>query len=274
MTDSSPSSSSCSSSSSSSSSSSCSSSSSGAEGDPAATDKQAVRERTWDRLEAEGFARFPTPPHGRIPNFADAAAAAERAAALPELADADAVKANPDSPQLPLRRRLLRQGTTLYVAVPRLRDERPFVELDPATLDEDGLDAAPTVSHLDEYGRQVHPEEVPPLDAVVVGSVAVTDDGARVGKGEGFSDLEYAVLRELGLVDDDTPVVTTVHDVQVVDDAIDLDAHDVPVDVVCTPTRTVRTGDADRSKPSGIDWSMIDDERVAEIPVLARFRPE
>ena len=41
-------------------------------------DKQALRERTWDALEAEGVARFPFPPHGRIPNFAGADAAATR----------------------------------------------------------------------------------------------------------------------------------------------------------------------------------------------------
>lgn len=232
-------------------------------------DKQEIRERVWDRLEAEGYARFPFPPHGRIPNFEDAGAAAERAMALPELADADAVKANPDSPQLPLRRALLEQGTIVYMAVPRLADERCFVELDPAAVAD--LDAAPTVSHMDDHGRRVAPGAVPDLDAIVVGSVAATDDGARVGKGEGYSDLEYAILRELDLVDDDTAVVTTVHDSQVVDDDVDVGRHDVPVDVVCTPTRTVRTGAAPE-KPPGIFWDDVDDERLEEIPVLDGLR--
>ncbi|QLD88401.1 5-formyltetrahydrofolate cyclo-ligase [Natronomonas salina] len=233
------------------------------------TDKQEIRERVWDHLEAEGYARFPFPPHGRIPNFEDADAAAERAMALPELAEADAVKANPDSPQLPLRRTLLEQGTTVYMAVPRLAEERCFVELDPAEVAD--IEAAPTVSHMDEYGRQVAPEAVPELDAIVVGSVAVTDDGARIGKGEGYSDLEYAILRELGLVDDETTVVTTVHDSQIVDDEVDVGRHDVPMDVVCTPSRTIRT-DAAPEKPAGIFWEDVDDERIEEIPVLDGLR--
>ncbi|NIS34221.1 MAG: 5-formyltetrahydrofolate cyclo-ligase, partial [Actinobacteria bacterium] len=61
---------------------------------------QALRERVWDDLEEAGVARFPFPPHGRIPNFAGAEAAADRLAETPEWAAADAIKANPDAPQL------------------------------------------------------------------------------------------------------------------------------------------------------------------------------
>ena len=42
---------------------------------------------------------------------------------------------------------------------------------------------------------------MPTLDLVVCGSVAVNADGARVGKGAGYSDLELALLTEAGLVD-------------------------------------------------------------------------
>ena len=41
-------------------------------------DKSAARQWVWDRLSAEGVARFPFPPHGRIPNFAGAEVAAAR----------------------------------------------------------------------------------------------------------------------------------------------------------------------------------------------------
>ena len=41
-------------------------------------DNSAARQRVWDRLAAEGVARFPFPPHGRIPNFAGAGLAAAR----------------------------------------------------------------------------------------------------------------------------------------------------------------------------------------------------
>ena len=231
--------------------------------------KQDLRERIWDDLEERGAARFPFPPHGRIPNFAGADAAADRLAATPEWEAAAVLKANPDAPQLPVRRRALRAGKTVYMAVPRLRDERCFLELDPAQIDD--VDAAATLSHVDEYARQVAPDVVPPIDLVVSGSVAVTPAGARVGKGEGYSDLEYAVLRALGLVDAETPVATTVHERQVVDDDVAVDAHDVPLDLVVTPERTIRT-DATGARPDGIDWSLLDAERIDEIPVLGRLR--
>ncbi len=35
-------------------------------------DKHEARKAVWDRLQAERVARFPFPPHGRIPNFAGA----------------------------------------------------------------------------------------------------------------------------------------------------------------------------------------------------------
>ena len=71
--------------------------------------KAEIRQRVWDDLADSGEARFPFPPHDRIPNVAGAETAADRAMETPELMDAETVKANPDAPQLPLRRRLRRR---------------------------------------------------------------------------------------------------------------------------------------------------------------------
>ncbi|GGN93325.1 5-formyltetrahydrofolate cyclo-ligase [Haloarcula pellucida] len=242
-------------------------------------DKQAIREAVWDALEESGVARFPFPPHDRIPNYEGAERAAERATETAVWADAETVKANPDSPQLPLRRAALRAGKTVYMAVPRLREERCFYELDPDELDD--IEAAPAVSNVADHARQVGPEAVGDVDLVVSGSVAVTEDGARIGKGEGFSDLEYAVLRELGLVSETTPVLTTVHELQVVDGPdgavadveVPVDAHDVPMDYVVTPERTVETA-TPYGRPKGVDWGALSPQRVAEMPVLAARAPE
>ncbi|MFB6304181.1 MAG: 5-formyltetrahydrofolate cyclo-ligase [Haloferacaceae archaeon] len=233
-------------------------------------DKQEIRERVWDELEDSGAARFPYPPHGRIPNFAGADRAAERLAATDEWAAAAALKANPDAPQLPVRRAALRAGKTLYMAVPRLRGERPFRRLDPAEVAD--VDAATTVSGSSEAGELVGPEDVEPLDAIVCGSVAVSTDGDRIGKGEGYSDLEYAVLAEFGLVDRSTTVATTVHERQVVDRSLPTAAHDVPLDLIVTPERTVRP-DAARDRPTGVDRARLDEERRDEIPVLRSLEP-
>ncbi|MHB9288137.1 5-formyltetrahydrofolate cyclo-ligase [Halobacteriales archaeon Cl-PHB] len=231
-------------------------------------DKAAIREQIWDDLEASGEARFPFPPHGRIPNFAGAETAAERLAAQPEFRDAAVVKINPDSPQRSVRRLALEAGKTLYMAVPRLSEEDCFLELDPDRIDD--VDDATTIAGASDAGVQVPPDDVAPVDLVISGSVAVAESGARIGKGEGYSDLEYAVLRELSLVDADTPVATTVHERQVLADGPPTAAHDVPMDLVVTPDRVLRPDTG--SKPAGIDWDLLSEERVAEIPVLDRFR--
>jgi 5-formyltetrahydrofolate cyclo-ligase len=65
-------------------------------------DKPAARQWVWNRLSAEGVARFPFPPHGRIPNFVGELAAA-RLLDIEPWKSATAIKVNPDSPQRPLR---------------------------------------------------------------------------------------------------------------------------------------------------------------------------
>jgi 5-formyltetrahydrofolate cyclo-ligase len=48
------------------------------------------------------------------------------------------------------------------------------------------------------------------VDLVVYGSVAVSRQGARIGKGRGLSDLEFAFLVEAGVLRPDTILATTV----------------------------------------------------------------
>ena len=98
--------------------------------------------------------------------------------------------------------------------------------------------------------------------------------GVRIGKGGGFSDLEFALLLDGGLVGRDTTIMTTVHDLQLVDGRLPETEHDVRVDVIVTPTTTVRT--RTRRRPRGILWDHLDADKLAAIPVLqamSRSRP-
>ena len=234
-------------------------------------EKQELRERIWDELEKSGESRFPYPPHGRIPNFNGADEAAERLATNEAWQEADVIKSNPDSPQLPVRRAALRGGKTVYMAVPRLRDEKCFLRLDPAEIED--INHATTIGGSSEVGVPVLPDEMDRIDLVVSGSVAVNEEGARVGKGEGYSDLEFGVLREFGLVDDETTTVTTLHEMQFVDREIPTTPQDVPIEWVCTPERSIRTAAAER-KPAGVAWEEVTDERIEAIPILERLMDE
>ena len=108
------------------------------------------------------------------------------------------------------------------MAAPRLRNARPFIELNPASLRRklgDDLGRAATIRGAFRYGRSVRLEEMLPFDLVVAGSVDVARDGARLGKGGGYpsprsghrSDLEFALARQAGLIGETTTMVTTVH---------------------------------------------------------------
>ncbi len=41
-------------------------------------------------------------------------------------------------------------------------------------------------------------DELPSIDLIVCGSVAVYETGVRIGKGAGYSDIELAMLAEMG----------------------------------------------------------------------------
>jgi 5-formyltetrahydrofolate cyclo-ligase len=235
---------------------------------PVVEPKQAVRELAWDRLAAAGAARFPG-ARGRIPNFTGAEAAAELLAAQPEWRAAGVLKVNPDLPQLPVRVRALAEGRRLYMAVPRLAGEHPFVLLDPERLAEPPRRAASIAGGM-RLGRPVAIEEMDRVDLVVCGSVAVNRLGVRVGKGGGFSDLEFGLLVAAGLVGRETPLATTVHPAQVLDGDLPETDHDFRVDLVVTPDEVIRTPGGHR--PPGILWLDLDEEKIATVPVLSRMR--
>ncbi|HEY3098405.1 MAG TPA: 5-formyltetrahydrofolate cyclo-ligase [Methylomirabilota bacterium] len=235
---------------------------------PKTADKQALREAIWSLLTRRRLGRFPFPLTDRIPNFRGAEAAAERLTTLPEWAAARRLKCNPDAAQLPVRRAALAAGKHVFMAVPRLSAPKCFLHLDPARL-RGRLAQAATIGGAAKLGTPVGPDALGHIDLIVAGSVAVDLRGGRVGKGGGYSDLEFALAVAHGAVDDTTLVVTTVHDAQVIrGPMIPMTSHDVPVDVVATPTRLIRTRHT-LPRPTGVHWDELTDAQLAAMPPLA-----
>lgn len=236
--------------------------------------KAALRDEVWSAMRAAKVARFPGAV-GRIPNFTGAEAAAQRLRALPVWEAAVAVKANPDSAQLPVRQRALEDGKTVYMAVPRLAEREPFFALDPDHLEQSPRKAA-SISGASRSARRVMLDELAPVDLVVMGCVAVGEDGTRLGKGGGFADLEYALATAAGLIGPHTVTVTTVHEIQVKPaGTIPLTGHDVPIDCVVTPERVIDARSWPGRRPrgeAGIDWDDLTDEKIAAIPLLRALR--
>ncbi len=234
--------------------------------------KAALRREIWAGMKSSKVARFPG-ADGRIPNFVGAERAAERLRECGEWINAATVKANPDAPQLPVRQRALEDHKVLYMAVPRLATEKPFLVLDPAALTVASRQAA-SIRGSEKYGRPVGIQEMTRVDLVITGCVAVSADGARLGKGGGYSDLEYALAWESGLIGPATVVATTVHDRQVVEDGrIPLTFHDFHLDLIVTPTRVLHCSPnrGERYQPR-IRWEELTGEKIQSIPLLMRLR--
>jgi 5-formyltetrahydrofolate cyclo-ligase len=155
------------------------------------------------------------------------------------------------------------------MAVPRLADPKPFLLLDPERLRESPRRSA-SIRGAARAGRPVASGEMERVDLVVCGTVACNRRGVRVGKGGGFSDLEFALLVEAGRLDADATLATTVHPLQLLDRRLPETEHDFRVQRIVTPESVIRTGA--RRRPPGILWDHLDDQKVAAVPALTALR--
>ncbi|KAL0363967.1 UNVERIFIED_CONTAM: 5-formyltetrahydrofolate cyclo-ligase-like protein [Sesamum angustifolium] len=271
------------------------------EDDPKAW-KWVIRKRVWDLMEARNIAQFPRPVHHRIPNFVGAHIAANKLSELEVFKEANCVKVNPDTPQKQVRFLTLNGGKKLLTPQPRLRTGF-FSVLECSMLNPSTIKEACTSVGVAKYGRPIGLDEKIKVDLIVIGSVAVDPKtGARLGKGEVyqmssffclhcFSKLELehlfalkrissldlqnlnGMLRYMGAIDDSTPVVTSVHDEQLVDDIPieKLLVHDVPVDIICTQTQIIFTNTS-IPKPQGIYWDKLSPEKLGQIRILRELK--
>jgi 5-formyltetrahydrofolate cyclo-ligase len=189
--------------------------------------KEEVRQYVWKKIEP--FCDFPS-PYGRIPNFRDARKACERIRELEEYRAAECVFSAPDSVLLRLREIVLEDGKTLLAVLPRMKD---FVVLRERVK--------PTIERL-KLGKKADFSELREKVRIFAqGCVAVDIHGNRIGKGTGFGDMEFQLLKKEGVLAEDALFVVVAHDIQVFGDLGYLaEEHDVKANVILTPTRTIR----------------------------------
>lgn len=93
---------------------------------------------------------------------------------------------------------------------------------------------ASTIKGAFKFGKQV--KKFPKPDLIIEGSVAVDRHGHRLGKGHGYGDQEINMIRsKFGQI----PVVTPIHDVQVVG-LVPSEKHDEKINIIVTPNRMIR----------------------------------
>ncbi|XP_065126056.1 methenyltetrahydrofolate synthase domain-containing protein isoform X2 [Paramisgurnus dabryanus] len=231
-----------------------------------------IRHKVWDYIEDQNLANFPRPVHNRIPNFKGATLACNRLNDLHKFRSSRVVKVNPDRPQGQARFIALHVGKTLLVPTPRLKTGLFNKIVSPKGATNQQLRVCSTSRGVKEFSVPVGLNDNVHVDLVVVGSVAVSEKGYRIGKGEGFADMEYAMMACIGAVCESSVVITIVHDCQVMEIPETLiEGHDLTVDFILTPSRIIKT-ECKRPKPQGIIWSKLDTEVLKKIPILKKLR--
>ncbi|MBB6453879.1 5-formyltetrahydrofolate cyclo-ligase [Salirhabdus euzebyi] len=225
--------------------------------------KAEIREEIWDQLTEQKLGRFPFPLHGRIPNFKGSEIAAKYVTQLDVYKEAKVIKVNPDAPQLPLRAQAIKDGKIVLIPTPRLK--AGFIEIRPENVPPGEERKATSLSNMKKYGQELALKDLPRVDLFVVGAVAVHQDGSRVGKGEGYADREYAILRELG--NPEIPIITTVHSIQFIDEPFPADKFDIVSDWVATEKGIYKV-ETTRTKPEGIVWERVTEQERKDMPVL------
>ncbi|XP_061670565.1 methenyltetrahydrofolate synthase domain-containing protein isoform X2 [Syngnathoides biaculeatus] len=230
-----------------------------------------IRQKVWDYIEENNLANFPRPVHNRIPNFKGAFTACPKVSELEVFTQTNEVKVDPDKPLEGARLAVLQAHKTLLVPTPRLRSGLFNKIVPPQGANKEQLRTCSSSQGVKDFSVPIGLDAKVKVDLVVVGSVAVSEKGFRIGKGEGFADLEYAMMASMGAVDESTVVVTVVHDCQVVDIPEELmEKHDLTVDYILTPSRVIKTNCLS-PKPQGIIWTKLDTEKLEKIPILKKL---
>jgi len=233
-------------------------------------EKAGYRLNVWETLRkyARPDSRFHWDFSKFIPDFRGSTRCAERIRRLPAYRRAKLLFITPDNCLEYFRELCIRDGKRFLMTPYAIR--RDFFYLDPRRVPR-GMEAlASTLDGIERYARPVSLRKMMRLgrvDMLVTGVSIVNTKGVRYGKGTGFFDIEWAIFRELGMVDDETPIVAVAHDCQVVEVDFPYASHDTIVDYIVTPRRTIRVERTEK-KPLGIDWRILPRELFETIPPL------
>lgn len=228
--------------------------------------KNELRKQVWAKLESYEVVIGPRPCYGKVPGFLGGVSAAGKLAKTSIFRQAKAVYFTSDSASRPLREEALRRGKTVVMSQPMLRG---YVIVDGSRISEREARLLSTLRGALSAGERLTLLEGVKVDMIILGSVAVDRNGGRLGRGDGLYDLEYALLREMHAADEKTPVVTLVHDIQVLEAEIPMLPHDVPVDLITTPSALITIQVPRYSKPGGVIWDLLPIQKIKSSRVLS-----
>ncbi|OKH87076.1 5-formyltetrahydrofolate cyclo-ligase [Thalassospira sp. TSL5-1] len=229
-----------------------------------------IRERIWTKLHdvARPDTRFHLNFAEVIPDFEGSEAAVARVVAQEAYQKSEFAFITPDNCLADLRRRMIEDGKPFVMSTYGIY--RGFLLMEPGMVPKGAALYASWLDGMEHFGRPITLEEIARrsrFDFMVTGASAVSVNGVRFGKGHGFFDLEWGMFTDLGLVDEETPVMAVVHDVQVVEDQLQPSETDILVDQIATPTCLHEIGRRAK-RPSGVKWPLLDPKQIEQTPPL------
>lgn len=232
--------------------------------------KDSYRRIVWEKLRevAKPDSRFHYDFSHFIPDFEGSELCVQKLCEMDLYRKARLLFITPDNCMEKLRERAIMDGKEFIMPTYGIR--RGFVLLNRQLVPPGKEDFAASLDGAERFGKRVSLRDIAAMgkiDLVLTGVSVVNQAGVRFGKGEGFFDLEWGMLSEIGVVDDSTPVIVFAHDVQVVDADLPAEEHDTVADIVITPTRIIIPKQRAR-KPKGINWALITKEMLENIPPL------
>ena len=236
--------------------------------------RQNQRKQMWSQLMAVSRpdSRFHWDFSSFIPDFVGSEDCAQQLLDLPGFRDGGELFITPDNSTEATRVLAIQIGRPFTMTTYGIG--RGFLRLDPRMVPLGEARYAATLDGMDRYAEPVSLAKMaagPRFSMLVTGGSAVSRNGVRFGKGHGYFDLEWALLSEIGTTDEDTQIADIVHDCQVVDQDLVGADHDVPVDWIVTPTRTLHIQDTGR-QAGRVRWELLDHSPLASIPPVRELR--
>lgn len=233
-----------------------------------------IRQRIWSKLAdvAKPDTRFHLNFGEVIPDFEGSEKATETITGMDAYKKTKYAFITPDNCLVDLRRRLIERGVPFVMSTYGIY--RGFLMVEPGMVPKGAELYAAWLDGMEHFARPVTLEEVTrygAFDFMVTGASAVATNGVRFGKGHGFFDLEWGMFTDMGIVDDKTPVVAIVHDVQVVEDKLIASETDILVDFIATPTRLIEVEKRGK-RPHGVKWDLLDPEQIATTPPIQELQ--
>lgn len=236
-------------------------------------DKKNLRKAVWKQLRkvAKPDSRFHWDFSSFIPDYEGSEKACDLIRNLDLYKNASFVMITSDNNLEVLREYCIRDNKAFVMPTYGIVRGFTHVRRDDVPIGQETF--ASTLDGIDKFGKTVSLKELQQfgkVDFLVTGASVVNTEGVRFGKGHGYFDLEWAMFREIGVVNEETPIIAVIHECQIIDEPIDANAYDTIVDIIATPERIIYSKKM-RNKPVGVDWPALNEE-LLQLDVLKELK--